>query len=335
MLTLVLATQKGGSGKSTLAIGLALAAVQAGHTVRLIETDSQGTLSNWQARRVDAEPIVEPVYKAREIEQRLQSLERSGVTLTIIDTPGGINAATTEAIRYSDFCLIPARPSIADIEATAPTLHVIRAWKKPFAFVLNQTPIRGHRISNAATAIGDEAAFDVADVVAQPFIVMRNDHQDALSAGLAVSELSPKGKSAEEIRGLWHWIGTRLNIGQQNASPTFDEQEIVIEFPVAPEIDPAMFLRAPARTAALACHVILRCRREATASKDGPQVQNSHPSRLAATAASRLRMTATPEANTKTHFWHFGHQNVERPFWVKRLTMPLQPSVWHFSPSRS
>ncbi len=151
MLTLVLATQKGGSGKSTLAIGLALAAVQAGHTVRLIETDSQGTLSNWQARRVDAEPIVEPVYKAREIEQRLQSLERSGVTLTIIDTPGGINAATTEAIRYSDFCLIPARPSIADIEATAPTLHVIRAWKKPFAFVLNQTPIRGHRISNAAT----------------------------------------------------------------------------------------------------------------------------------------------------------------------------------------
>lgn len=48
MHTIVLATQKGGSGKSTLAIGLALAAIQAGHTVRLIETDSQGTLSNWQ-----------------------------------------------------------------------------------------------------------------------------------------------------------------------------------------------------------------------------------------------------------------------------------------------
>ena len=49
MHTIVLATQKGGSGKSTLAIGLALAAIQAGHTVRLIETDPQGTLSNWQA----------------------------------------------------------------------------------------------------------------------------------------------------------------------------------------------------------------------------------------------------------------------------------------------
>src|SRR5258708_6761783 len=157
MQTIVLATQKGGSGKTTLAIGLALAAIQAGHTVRLIETDSQGTLSNWQSRRSYAEPIVEPVYSAGEIEQRLQSLDQSGVTLTIVDTAGGVSAATTAAIRYADLCLIPARPSAADIEATASTLHIIRAWKKPFAFVLNQTPIRGQRVSNAATTLGDEA----------------------------------------------------------------------------------------------------------------------------------------------------------------------------------
>src|SRR5664279_6290031 len=81
MQTIVLATQKGGSGKSTLAIGLALAAIQAGHSVRLIETDSQGTLSNWQGRRAYAEPMVEPIYVAGDIEQRLQSLDDSGVTL--------------------------------------------------------------------------------------------------------------------------------------------------------------------------------------------------------------------------------------------------------------
>src|ERR1700686_4930576 len=115
MQTIVLATQKGGSGKSTLAIGLALAAMQAGHTVRLIETDPQGTLSNWQNRRPYADPIVEPVYAAGEIEPRLQLLGRSGVTLVIVDTASGVSAATTAAIRHSDFCLIPARPSIADI----------------------------------------------------------------------------------------------------------------------------------------------------------------------------------------------------------------------------
>jgi chromosome partitioning protein len=251
MHTIVLATQKGGSGKSTLAIGLALAAVQAGHTVRLMETDSQGTLSNWQARRAYAEPIVEPVYSAGEIEQRLRALERSGVTLTIIDTAGGVNAATTAAIRYADLCLIPARPNIADIEATAATLRTVRAWNKPFAFVLNQTPIRGQRINNAATALSEEAALDIAGVLAQPFIVMRNDHQDALSAGLAVTEYAPTGKSADEVRGLWQWVETKLNAAELNSVTIAAEQPIVSEFPVSPEIIPAMFLRTPAKTAEL------------------------------------------------------------------------------------
>ncbi len=229
MQTIVLATQKGGSGKSTLAIGLALAAIQAGHTVRLIETDSQGTLSNWQSRRPYAEPIVEPVYVAGDVEQRLQTLDRDGVTLTIIDTSAGISAATTSAIRYADLCLIPARPSIADIEATAATLSLARAWNKPFAYVLNQTPMRGQRLNNAATTLGDEAALDVEGIVAQPFIVMRNDHQDALSAGLAVSEYAPASKSAEEIRGLWQWVEAKLN-----GSVIVRHEVIVSNLPEAP-----------------------------------------------------------------------------------------------------
>ena len=210
MQTIVLATQKGGSGKSTLAIGLALAAKEAGHTVRLIEADQQGTLSNWQRRRGADKPVVEAIHNAREIEARLQALARAGVTLTIIDTAGGITAATTEAVRHCDFCMIPARPSIADIEASAATLDLVRAWQKPFAFILNQTPIRSQRNNFAADAIGDAAARDLADVLARPFIVMRNDHQDALSAGLAVSEYAPASKSTEEIRRLWNWIEARL-----------------------------------------------------------------------------------------------------------------------------
>jgi chromosome partitioning protein len=243
MQTIVLATQKGGSGKTTLAIGLALAAIQAGHTVRLIETDAQGTLSNWQSRRPYAEPIVEPIYAAGDFEQRLQSLDRSGVTLAIIDTAGGVSAATTAAVRYADLCLIPARPSIADIEATASTLSMVRAWKRPFAFILNQTPIRGQRLSNAANALGEEAALDVSGVVATPFIVMRNDHQDALSAGLAVTEYAPSSKSAEEIRGLWQWVEAKLNAGAAIQDEPFVGD--VQEAPLAP-----MFVETPAEAAA-------------------------------------------------------------------------------------
>lgn len=247
MQTIVLATQKGGSGKSTLAIGLALAAMEAGHTVHLIETDPQGTLSNWQNRRADAAPMVEPVYKALELEPRLEALQRSGVTVAIVDTAGGVNAATTAAIRHGDFCLIPVRPSMADIEATASTLELVRIWRKPFAFVLNQTPIRGHRIRHAASALGDEAALDIPEILAQPFIVMRNDHQDALNAGLAVSELVPGGKSAEEIRSLWHWIETRLYGGA-----AVEEQPILSKLTVSPSFTAAMFLRIPAKVSATA-----------------------------------------------------------------------------------
>jgi len=211
MQTIVLATQKGGSGKSTLAVGLALAARQAGRTVRLIETDQQGTLSRWQSRRGIADLLVETVYSAEEIEPRLQSLARVGVTLAIVDTAAGVSAATTAAIRHADFCMIPSRPSVADIEASAPTLATVRAWQKPFAFVLNQTPIRGQRIDAAAHTLGDQAARELDDVLARPFIAMRNDHQDALAAGLGVNEFSPAGKSAGEIRDLWRWVEIRLN----------------------------------------------------------------------------------------------------------------------------
>jgi chromosome partitioning protein len=212
MHTIVLATQKGGSGKSTLAIGLALAAKQAGFTVRLIETDPQGTLSNWLRRRHADDLVVEPIYHAADIAPRLKMLADSGLQLAIVDTAAGLSAATTAAIRHSDLCLIPARPSVADIEATVSTLSVARAWKRPYGFVLNQAPIRGQRIDNAANTLAEEAALDLAEVLARPLIVMRNDHQDSLASGLAVSEFAPNGKSADEIRGLWRWIETRLEL---------------------------------------------------------------------------------------------------------------------------
>ena len=242
MLTIVLATQKGGSGKSTLAIGLALAAIQTGHTVRLIETDSQGTLSSWQRRRAGAEPMVESIYAAGNLERRLQSLGNSGVTLTIIDTAGGVSAVTASAIRHADLCLIPTRPSVADIEAAASTLQAARAWNKPFAIVLNQTPIRGQRIANAANILGNGGALDLTGVLAQPFIVMRNDHQDALNAGLAVSEYAPQSKSADEIRGLWQWVEAKLN-ARAAQHPTVGGR------PASSSIAPSIFLQATADAA--------------------------------------------------------------------------------------
>jgi chromosome partitioning protein len=204
MHIVVVGTQKGGSGKSTLATGLAVAAMEVGQRVGMIETDPQGTVSKWGRRRTNPEPRVARVSSSNEIERVLLFLRRDGYTIAIIDTAPTDNALSTSAFKAADLCLIPARPSPADIEAALPTLGAIRKLDKPFAFVLNQTPARSFRLSEAAMALNAVGA------LALPYIVQRNDHQDALGAGLGVTEFAPEGKAAEEVRGLWSWIWNRL-----------------------------------------------------------------------------------------------------------------------------
>lgn len=208
--TIVLATRKGGSGKTTLAIGLASAAMQAGHKVRLIDTDDQETLWNWRRRRGIAEPVVERARGAGNLEHCLDSAGRVGTDLAVIDTASGIGDVTIAAIRACDLCLIPARPTLADIEATAATFRIVRRWRRPFAFILNQAPVQGRRSGEAADTLGSLSP-DMSRVLAQPFVAMRNDHQDALAAGLSVLEYAPSGKSADELRNLWLWTQARLN----------------------------------------------------------------------------------------------------------------------------
>jgi chromosome partitioning protein len=173
-----------------------------------LETDRQGTISNWAARRANPEPVVERITDRFQLERALRAIERRGCTLAIIDTPGTDNDFVADTIRAANLCLIPARPSQADIEATLPTLKVIRRLDKEFAFVLNQTPGRGQRPTRVASALSE------AGVLALPYIVMRNDHMDSLATGLAVSEFAPDSVAAAEIRELWAWSKQKLAVNQ-------------------------------------------------------------------------------------------------------------------------
>ena len=200
---ITLASQKGGTGKSTLSIGLAVAAVEDGERVCMLETDAQGTILNWGIRRANPDPAVERITDRFQLERALRVLMRRSYTLAIIDTPGSDNDITTAAIRMADLCL-PARPSLADIEAAYPTLLAIHRFDKAFAFVLNQAPVRGQRPAHVATGLNGVG------VLALPYIALRNDHMDSLAAGLAVSEFARDGIAAAEIRGLWAWSKQRL-----------------------------------------------------------------------------------------------------------------------------
>ena len=185
-------------------VGIAIAAVENGHRVAIIDTDPQGTVSNWGRRRAAPEPYVHRLGSGIELERSLLAFRQTGFTLAIIDTPATHNALSLSAIEACNLCLIPARPSTADIEATLPTLGAVRKLGKPFAFVLNQAPPRGYRISEAAAALNASGA------LALPYIVQRNDHQDALGAGFGVTEFAPEGLASHEILGLSHWVWRKM-----------------------------------------------------------------------------------------------------------------------------
>jgi chromosome partitioning protein len=203
---LALVTQKGGTGKSSLAVSLAVAATEKGLKACVLDIDPQGTAVEWRARRAADWPEVESINWSF-LSSRLYALQREGCDLAIIDTPGANNAAAEAAMRDATLCLIPVRPSVADIEAAKPTVRYLNDREKPFAFVLNQCPVGGRtaRTSNAYRALQFLSA------VSDATIANRADHLDALATGLGVTEHAPSGKAADEVRALLSWLLVHLS----------------------------------------------------------------------------------------------------------------------------
>ncbi|MCJ2061066.1 ParA family protein [Methylobacterium sp. J-048] len=216
MRTITLVTQKGGAGKTTVATSLAVAAQQAGETVAAFDLDPQGSLVEWGRIRAKAEepaitdprlPVVErfPLDRIAQIKTMLSSLEKKGVTLTILDTAGADNPTTHAAMEASTFCLVPIRPTRLDLLAVRATVQAIMRSGKQFAFVLNQcsTIPRNNRANDTATGLASIG------FMAEPLLLLRNDYQDAFAAGMGVTEYAGDGKAADEIRQLWKWVSTQ------------------------------------------------------------------------------------------------------------------------------
>lgn len=207
MKAIAFVTQKGGSGKSTLCINLAVAAQEAGRSVCILEMDRQATISDWAELRGDQSPEVAQI-DATQLDGVLARLADSHYDFVFIDTPGVDSPGTLSAIRAADLCVVPSRPTPADLRAFRPTLAAIYRLKKSFAFVLNQTPARSYRVRDAAEGLVELG------ILPEVNVVLRNDHQDALGLGKGVTEFNPNGRAADEIRRLWIWLAERVNAGK-------------------------------------------------------------------------------------------------------------------------
>lgn len=202
-------TQKGGSGKTTLAINCGVVGSQKGKRVLILDMDVQGTAETWYQDRDDDKPQVIRLVPA-ELDKALRAAREKGFDVVLIDTPGRDEPGAAAAVRVSDFCVIPCRPSPADMKATPPTAETIRRLGKRAAFVLTQAPPRSFRNREA------EQGLSVLGLVCPVHIVLRNVYQDAQGAGLGVTEYEPEGKAAGEVRELWDWVSKKIRKATNN-----------------------------------------------------------------------------------------------------------------------
>jgi chromosome partitioning protein len=229
MIVVAIASQKGGAGKTTLAGHLAVEAERAGAgPVTLIDTDPQGSLSQWWNARVARAPQFAKVG-AFELQSALNHLNRTGTKLAIIDTPPAISDSISHVIAHADMVIVPTRPSPHDLRAVGATVDMAERFGKPLIFVLNGATLRARITGEAAVALSQHG------VVAPVFIHHRVDFAASMVDGRTVGEAVPKSASAQEITQLWTYVHERMGRLTRETNPEIRASQ----FPLTAEMQDA------------------------------------------------------------------------------------------------
>lgn len=205
MKTVAFMTQKGGSGKTTLAVHLAVAAVESGESVALIDTDFQKSAQTWGGNRENEVPVIVSAEAGR-VSDVMKAARHDAITFCVIDTAPHAAPEATIIARIVDLVIVPCRPTAFDLAAVSKTVDILRANKVAAVFVLSACPSRSSDTVEAR-AILESFGFPVAPVE----ITDRRAFARAVATGRAVTEFETNGKAAEEIRLLWQWIKERVN----------------------------------------------------------------------------------------------------------------------------
>ena len=204
MQVLVLASQKGGSGKTTLSGHLAVEAEARGFgPVVLIDTDPQGSLSDWWNARAAETPAFARVA-IDDLGECLARLEEMGVKLAVIDTPPAITHSIASVVAYADLVIIPARPSPHDLRAVGATIDIVEHLQKPLVFVINAATARAKITGESAVALSQHGT------VAPVTLHHRVDFAASMVDGKTIGEIDAKSKSAREVSDLWAYMAGRL-----------------------------------------------------------------------------------------------------------------------------
>jgi cellulose biosynthesis protein BcsQ len=120
---------KGGGGKTTFAWQLGNVWSAAGKKVLLIDTDPQGTLSIFYAKRQDKGSMEGISESLGRLDTRLKRARAEDWDFIVIDTPGRL-AELGPAIRAADLIVSPIQPAGADYAAFSETVGAVMEYRR-------------------------------------------------------------------------------------------------------------------------------------------------------------------------------------------------------------
>ena len=204
----VIANLKGGSGKSTVAFNLAVWLEKNAVPVVGYDLDPQCTFSDLAMLRKEEGNTPDLTIHSVRAVLKDQLLKHEGMEV-IVDVGAANMAAMKEAMTAADRILIPVPPSQPDVWATQRFLHIIspdldaikmNGGQKTVAFINRADTNKSIR----ETSETEEALrmLPIIDEVMPERLHMRTSFKRSLSEGLAVFEMWPRSKAAEEFRIL-------------------------------------------------------------------------------------------------------------------------------------
>jgi chromosome partitioning protein len=205
MHTVGMLKQKGGAGATTIAVHLAVAAVDAGRRVCIVDVDPQRSACSWAAARGSEDPPVVSLDTA-DLPRFLRAAKSDEFDLVIIDTPPHSSAASAAVARVADLAILPARPSALDLAAMPPTVQIVEATRTRALIVLNACPARAREVEEARSTLEQ-----LGQPVWEGQIGDRTAFRRAIAYGQAVTEAESNSKAADEIRQLWHDVARMLS----------------------------------------------------------------------------------------------------------------------------